>query len=303
MRPMIFLIAGVFCCSSFISSHKAFCQEGSNPNVLGVTIPLWEEDPPRYQQGAPLEQVDERGSYSMVSRPTITLYMPSTENMTGMALVICPGGGYGKLDWKTHVLYAAEVFNNRGIAIIGLKYRTRPPFVGSNSDIQELTLLDAQRAIRLIRSRAEEWGLDSNQIGIAGYSAGANLAMNLAANFDLGNSEAPDPVDRLSSRPDFAIGMATWHWRQKQSPFLFSKLTPPIYLLHATNDGISGGAPIELPKQIAKDLEELGVPVFLDIFDQGAHGVGNLIPQRVKNGFPPAQWPDRFLNWYQQLSH
>jgi hypothetical protein len=125
--------------------------------------------------------------------------------------------------------------------------------------------------------------------------------MNLAANFDAGDATAADLIERQSSRPDFAVGLATWHWRQKQSPFVFRQDTPPVFLVHATNDGIQGGAPIELPRQIKADLEKLGVPVAMAVFDEGAHGVGNLIPQRVKRGFPPAKWPEVLLKWLEEL--
>jgi acetyl esterase/lipase len=182
-----------------------------------------------------------------------------------------------------------------------LKYRLRPPHKLDNAGIQALTLLDAKRAVRLVRQRAAEWGIDPHKIGIAGYSAGGNLSMNLAANFDAGDPQSADPIERVSSRPDFAVGLATWHWRQKESPFVFHKDTPPVFLVHATNDGITGGAPIEMPKQIEADLEKLGVPVRMEIFDEGSHGVGNLIPQRVKNGFPPAKWPELLLDWLKSV--
>ena len=142
-----------------------------------------------------------------------------------------------------------------------------------------------------------EWGIDPHQIGVAGYSAGANLAMNLAANFDGGDPTAGDPIERQSSRPDFVVGLATWHWRQKESPFHFPKDAPPVFLVHATDDGIGGGAPIEMPRAIKSDLEKLGVPVRMVEFDVGGHGVGNLIPQRVQHDFPPAKWPDLLLEW------
>lgn len=265
-------------------------------------IPLWQGEPPQFQSGAPAEIFDPRGKFTNVTRPEIAVFSADPDRKTGMAIIVCAGGGYGSLDWKTHVIYAADVFNPKGVTIIGLKYRTRPPFKGTNSEIQALTLLDAKRAVRLVRYRAKAWNINPQQIGIAGYSAGGNLAMNLAANFDAGTPDATDPIDRESSRPDFAIGLATWHWRQKKSPFQFSRNTPPVFLVHATNDGIKGGAPIELPREIAADLQKLNVPVKLAVFDVGAHGVGNLIPQRVKHGFPPAKWPDLFLDWYQQIS-
>ncbi len=264
-------------------------------------IPLWNGKPPQFLENAPAEFVEERGTIRNVTRPSITLLLPPWEKRIGAAIIVCAGGGYGALDWKTHVIHAAEVFNPKGVAIIGLKYRLRPPHKVDNAGIQALTLLDAKRAVRTVRHRATEWGIDPRKIGVAGYSAGGNLAMNLAANFDGGDPQATDPIERESSRPDFAVGLATWHWRQKESPFTFRKDTPPVFLVHATNDGIGGGAPIEMPRAIKADLEKLGVPVRLVEFDEGGHGVGNLIPQRVKSGFPPAKWPELLLEWLDGL--
>jgi acetyl esterase/lipase len=265
--------------------------------LRAAEIPLWPEQPPQFLEGAPAETRDEHGRIRNVSVPTLIPFLAPKEQRNGMAIVICSGGGYGGHDFKTHVIYAAEVFNRLGVSVIGLKYRTRPPHKLDNAGIQALTLLDAKRALRLVRHHADEWQLDPDRIGIAGYSAGANLAMNLAANFDRGDPNVADPIERLSSRPDFAVGCATWHWRKKESPFRFPKDAPPVYLVHATNDGINGGAPIELPRQIKRDLEALGVPVRMDEFDVGSHGLGNLIPKRVKHGFPPARWPQLLLSW------
>ena len=111
----------------------------------------------------------------------------------------------------------------------------------------------------------------------------------------------PIPSSARAAAPIFAVGLATWHWRQKESPFVFRKDTPPVFLVHATNDGITGGTPIELPRVIKADLEELGVPVRMAEFDVGAHGVGNLIPQRVKSGFLPAKWPELLMKWLESL--
>jgi acetyl esterase/lipase len=248
----------------------------------------------------PAETVDANARIRMVSLPTLSANLPPHGKGTGMAIIVCPGGGYGALDWKTYV-YAADYFVPKGVAVVGLKYRTRPPYRVDNAGIQEIALLDAKRALRTVRDRAKELHIDPNQVGIVGYSAGAKLAMNLAANFDAGDKQTTDPVERQSSRPDFAVGLATWHWGKKKSPFTFPKDAPPVFLVHATNDGIGGGAAIELRKAIKADLEKLGVPVHLEIFDEGAHGVGNLIPQRVKNGFPPAKWPELLLKWLERL--
>jgi acetyl esterase/lipase len=276
---------------------KRLLGEGTPDPIL-----LWTGTPPRFVEHAPPETVTDHPSIRNVSVPTISVYLPPAEKCTGMAIIICAGGGYGGLDWKTHVVYAARVFNARGVAVVGLKYRTRPPNGKSNEDIQAIAWLDAKRAVRLVRQRAKEWGINPDQVGVAGYSAGANLARNLAANFDAGEAQAADPVERQSSRPDFVIGLATWHWRQKQSPFKFGTNTPPVFLVHATNDGIEGGAPIELPRAIRDDLKRLGTPVRMVEFDEGAHGVGNLIPQRVEHGFPPAKWPELFLQWFGEIA-
>jgi acetyl esterase/lipase len=299
------------CCGSWAAEERSaraggLAQNEQSPSKVPgdrapITVPLWPGKPPKFLDDAPAEIVEANGSIRMVSIPALTAYLPARGKGTGLAIIVCAGGGYGALGWKTHVVYAADYFVPKGVAVIGLKYRLRPPYRVSNAGIQEITLLDAQRAVRLVRSKAKEWHIDPRKIGIAGYSAGANLAMNLAANFDAGDQQSPDPVERQSSRPDFAVGLATWHWRQKESPFKFRKDTPPMFLVHATNDGIRGGAPIEMPRAIKADLEKLGVPVHMEEFDQGAHGVGNLIPQRVKSGFPPAKWPDLLLKWLATL--
>lgn len=260
------------------------------------TLPLWPDEPPQFLPGAPPETVDEAGRIRGVTLPSLTLFPISGDKNSGRAVIVCAGGGYGGLDWKTHVVYAAEVFGPLGVRVIGLKYRTRPPHLLPNEGIQALTLLDAGRAVRVVRHRAVEWGIDPDQVGIVGYSAGANLAMNLVANFDKGDPVAADPVDRLSSRPDFAVGLGTWHWRMPENPFVFRKESPPVYLVHATTD-----QPVEIARNIVDDLRALGVPARLDLFEEGGHGVGNLVPQRVRNGFAPARWPWLLLEWLDTL--
>jgi len=279
--------------------------EAALKTILGPDTPdpilLWPGVPPQGLADPPDEIVEAAARIRLVARPSISVYLPPRAERPCRALIICPGGGYGGLDWRTHVVYAAAVFNARGVAVVGLKYRTRPPHAVDNAGIQALALLDAKRAVRLVRQRAAQWHLDPARIGVAGYSAGGNLAINLAAHFDRGDPQAADPIDRLSSRPDFVVGLATWHWRQKVSPFVFGPDTPPVFLVHATNDGQPGGAPIELPQAIKAQLEALGVPVRMEVFEQGSHGVGNLLPQRVQHGFPPTTWPDRLLKWLGEI--
>jgi predicted esterase len=255
-------------------------------------ILLWPDKPPQFLENAAPEVIKDNKTIQSVSVPTITPYLPPKENRNDMAIVVCAGGGYGGHAWKTHVVFAAQVFNPMGVAVIGLKYRTRPPQLLPNEGIQALTLIDAKRALRLVRHRAAEWGINPAKVGVAGYSAGANLAMNLAANHDLGYPAATDPIERLSSRPAFAVGLGTWHWRNSENPFVFKPNSPPVYFVYATTD-----KPIEIATNIVADLKELGVPAHLNIHEEGGHGVGNLIPQRMKNGFPGAQWPELLIEW------
>lgn len=255
---------------------------------------LWPGKPPRALDNPPPEEVTPEGRIKVVSQPSISVYLLPRDKSTGLAIIMCPGGGYGLLDWVTHVEGSAACLVPEGIAVIGLKYRTCKPYPVSR-EIRDIALLDVQRAVRLVRSRAAEWNINPKKIGVAGYSAGADLAMHLAGNFDYGQPESPDPVERVSCRPDFVVGCSTWHWRETKSPYRFRRDTPPVFLVHATNDGLPGkdgkiaGAPIQLPKEIRAQLEELGVPVRMAIFEEGGHGVGNLIPARYKNGFPGAQ--------------
>jgi len=269
-------------------------------------ILLWPHEPPKAIDDAPPEVVTPEGRIKVVSTPSISVYLPLEGKRTGMALIMCPGGGYGGLDWLTHMVGSATCLVPEGIAVIGLKYRLCNPYP-VNRDIQKIALLDVQRAVRMVRSRAVEWGIDPGKIGVVGYSAGANLTMVLAGNFGDGDPQSPDPVERVSCRPDFVAGCATWHWRELKSPFVFRKDSPPTFLVHAINDGVPnaegkiGGAPIQLPQEIKAQLEQLGVPVRMEVFNEGGHGVGNLIPTRYQNGFPGAQWPKLLVKWHSTL--
>jgi acetyl esterase/lipase len=305
----LFVAISVFSCVD-AAGREMTVAERKIIQIFGPETPspilLWPEKPPRAIDNPPEEVVTPEGRIRVISTPTISVYLPQAEKRTGRAIIMFPGGGYGGVDWVTHVVGSATCLNPEGIAVIGLKYRTCKPYPVDRS-IQQLALLDAQRAVRLVRSRALEWGINPKQIGVAGYSAGANLAMMLAGNFDSGDSASSDPTERISSRPDFVVGCATWHWREPKSPFVFRKDTPPVFLVHATNDGLPGpdgrigGAPIQLPREIKQELEKLDVPVSMIEFDEGGHGVGNLIPTRYRHGFPGAQWPKLLGEWLKSL--
>lgn len=260
-------------------------------------VPLWPDKPPGFVENAPAETADKNGTVENVSIPAITVYLPPKDRSTGLALVVCPGGSYRLLGWAAHVALTAQYFNPRGIAVIGLKYRTSPPNKISPGD-RNIPLTDLKRALRTVRFRAGEWNIDPHKIGVAGYSAGANLALTLAGGFDEGDSGSHDPIERLGCRPDFVVACSAWHWRQKTSPFTFPQNTPPLFLVHAADDAI---APVELPYAIKGQLEGLGVPVHLEVYNEGGHSVAHLVPRRIEQNIPASKWPERMMEWLDGL--
>jgi acetyl esterase/lipase len=229
-----------------------------NPQV----IPLWTGTPPNPQPaGAPEERVEDGPAVWLrhVRNPAIEVRLPARGNATGQAVVVCPGGGYGGLAYDWEGTDIAAWLNSRGIAAIILRYRL--PADGDVTHRKWLVpLLDAQRAIRLTRARASEWGLNPAKVGIIGFSAGGHLAATAGTLFDAGEPAAADPVDRLSSRPDFLILVyavismqpETTHAGSRQNLLgdnppadlvkrysaerQVTAATPPSFLVHAEDD-------------------------------------------------------------------
>jgi len=169
------------------------------------TLPLWPDNIPNYQKTDEIEIRDTTDAVriSYVQKPDVSVYLPSKGNATGQAVVICPGGGYRILAYDKEGADIAKWLNSKGIAAIVLKYRL--PLSKSNIVNHKSPLLDAQRAIRLTRYYANEWNIKKDKIGIMGFSAGGHLAATAGTHFDAGDSSASDPVEFMSSRPDFMV--------------------------------------------------------------------------------------------------
>ena len=215
---------------------------------------------PNYKKTNEVEKRDSSGivRISLVQQPMIDVYLPSKQNATGQALVVCPGGGYGILAYDWEGTDIAKWLNANGIAAIVLKYRL--PNSKSNIDPKLSPLLDAQRALRFVRANAEKWNIKKDKIGIMGFSAGGHLASTAGTHFDKGNPNATDSIDRISSRPDFmilmypVITMSQPYMHQGSRNNLISAMadsstakyysndlqvtgeTPPTLLVHATDD-------------------------------------------------------------------
>jgi endo-1,4-beta-xylanase len=199
--------------------------------------------------------------------------------------VIAPGGGHAEL-WVDHEGYAvAKWLSEHGVAGFVLKYRLARE-AGSTYTIEGNSLPDMQRAIRLVRSRAAEWGVDPQRVGVMGFSAGGDIAARAATQFDAGDSAAADPVDRLSSKPAFQALI----YPGLPPDLPVSRNEPPAFLLCGADDraGISEGLPA-----LFIQLKHAAVPAELHVYAGVGHGFGI----RSANTGAIAAWPDQFLEW------
>ena len=233
-----------------------------------------------------------------VSRPTLTIYRPDAVKNTGTAMVICPGGGYWDLYWELEGEEVADWLNAQGMTGIILKYRCprRPGDV--KGEPAPGPRLDAQRAVRLVRSRAAEWGIDPKRIGVVGFSAGGHLALATAINFNDRLYEPIDAVDKLSSRPDFAVACYPGYMKVKdrdavRPDFHIPAETPPIFLSHASDDRESNGGCISENSVFTYlALRRAGIPTELHVYATGDHDFG--VRQNEKL---PSSWPRLCVNW------
>jgi acetyl esterase/lipase len=229
-----------------------------------------------------------------VSKPTIVVYRPAKDKDTGAAVLICPGGGYHNLFWDLHGEEVADWLTSIGVTGIILKYRCprregedkKEPAVGP--------LKDAQRAVSLVRRKAPDWGIDPKRIGMMGFSAGGHLVGATATNFDRRSYEPIDEVDRVSCRPDFGVmlysGYLKYDDRDELKPDLrVSAHTPPIMLVHATDDPVSA---VENSVVMYRALQRAKVPVQMHLYAIGGHPFGVR-----KRGLPVDSWPQRCEEW------
>lgn len=241
--------------------------------------------------------------------PTLTVFLPEAGRGDGSAMVICPGGGYGGLaphEGRDYALF----LNREGMACFVLKYR-----LGSHGYRHPAMLQDAARAVRLVRSRAGEWGVDRDRVGIMGSSAGGHLASTLVTHFDAGQPGAADVVERESSRPSLGVlcypvitlGAFT-HQGSKRNllgpdpdPALVEHLSnerqvrkdgPPVFVWHTVEDT---AVPVENALLFADGLRKAGVPFDLHVYEKGRHGIGlSAKPPAFENPHP---WARDLVFW------
>ena len=238
-----------------------------------------------------------------VTKPTVTILRPPKDKNTGTAIVICPGGGYWNLAWDLEGEEVAAWLNAAGVTGVVLKYRV-PRRAGQPEPLPAPgPLLDAQRAVSLVRSHAAEWGINSNRIGILGFSAGGHLAVATATHFDQRAYEPIDEIDKVGCRPDFAVAVYPGYFIEQQpagveinkrvlAPYIrIPKETPPVFLVHASDDTMAGP---ENSVVMYLALKQANIPTELHVYAKGGHGFGVR-----KSNLPCSTWTDRCVAWLQ----
>ncbi|MEJ7739341.1 MAG: alpha/beta hydrolase [Chitinophagaceae bacterium] len=255
-------------------------------------IPLWPNGAPGSEgkTGAEKVRIAETGDHvvSNIHHPSITPYLPA-KNASGVAVIIAPGGGHREL-WIDHEGYnPASWFRDHGIAAVVLKYRLARD-TNSTYAIEKEALADIQRAIRLVRSRAKEWNIDTTKIGVMGFSAGGELAALSAMRFDE-DKAGKDVIDHHRSFPNFQALIYPGGSKNIEA----KKNAPPLFLVGGYKDrpDISEGI-----AQVYLKYKQAGIPAELHIYSDAGHGFG----MRKSNQRAVSHWPERFMEWLAEIN-
>jgi len=258
------------------------------PLEAGKTVvPLWTAD--RLTQkgdgGAEVFTRSKEGrvqSVVNIHNPSIELRLAPPEKRNGTAVILIPGGGNRTVVVGSEGIDAAAKLNKLGVSAFILRYRIQP----YDSAVEGLA--DTARAVRIVRARAKEWGVDPDRIGVMGFSAGGEQAAWITLKFDRGDSKATDIIDQTSSRPDFVV-MIYAGWKNMDTSNI-PKDAPPTFL---TSAGADDAFHARQTVQFFSALFEAGIPAELHIYSHGGHG-GAINP---RGGIPFGTWDQRFVDW------
>jgi acetyl esterase/lipase len=250
-----------------------------------VVVPLWTNGAPGFESRRDEPELARDYWVRHINNPSLTVFLPAKDKANGAAMVIVPGGGHRELVFNAEGVDPARYLNNLGVAAFALKYRlareTNSPYTIDNA--RE----DAQRAMRLVRSRAKEWNLDPERIGIMGFSAGGELTSLLAFGKTDGNPDAVDPIDRVSCRPDFLVEI---YPGPLGLPDAVPTNAPPAFFLAANDDA----GPARTITGLLEKYRAAGVPVEVHLYAQGSHAFNMGHRSKlatIKN------WPQRLADW------
>lgn len=258
-----------------------------------VVVPLWPAGAPGSAARMHEPEKIAGNNVSNIHHPSLTLYLPAKDKATGCAVVVAPGGGHSRLAFEHEGHAVGRWLAGHGIAAFILKYRlarddATPAGATQPYAIDRDELGDAQRAIRLVRSRAAEWNVDPKRIGILGFSAGGEVTILAGTRGMAGDSAATDPIDRLSSRPDFFAPI--YPGGLQRTDIALSKDLPPVFLLCGANDRATIS---ELLPEFFVKCKKAGMDAELHIYAGIGHGFG----VRDTNKSPAGAWLSRFQDW------
>jgi acetyl esterase/lipase len=249
-------------------------------------VPLWPNGAPGFEERRNEPERAESYWVRNIHNPSLTVFLPAKEKATGAAVLVCPGGGHKELVFNAEGVEAARYLADLGVTAFALKYRLGRE-EGSPYKVDKHAREDGLRAMRLIRSRAQDWNLDPKRIGIMGFSAGGEVVSMVAYTPGEGAADAPDPIDRADSRPDFQVMI---YPGPLGIPGVIPTNAPPAFLLVANDDG--GAA--RVIAGLFQKMRDAKVPVEAHIFARGGHAfnMGNRSKLATLKG-----WPQRLADW------
>jgi len=280
------------------------CASAVHAQTLTV-IPIWPEGVPGAKPGGGEERTVDDRVYN-VQHPTLTVFPADPARAVGTAVIMCPGGGYVRLAITKEGNGFARILNDIGVTVFILKYRMAE--FGHPAPLQ-----DVLRSVRLVRSRAAEFGIDSGRIGVMGASAGGHLAASAATLFDAPEGRTGAALDAVSGRPDFVSLMYPVITMKPPFAHMGSRkallgaeppdalvermsvetqvtaATPPVFMVHTGEDT---SVPLENSLLFFQALRKAGVPAELHLFEKGAHGFGT-----AAGLGPTSDWPARLDAW------
>lgn len=282
-------------------------------------IKLWPKEIPNHQESSEVE-IQEKGDLlwiENVQEPTLEVFLPSKDRANGMAVVLCPGGGYAGLSYEHEGTDVAKLLNSEGYAAFVLKYRlpqSKSVILSHKAPVQ-----DAQRALRMVRAYSNKWGIDKNQIGIMGFSAGGHLASTLAVHYKDKHYANIDSVDALSAKPNFivliypVITMNKGYTHQGSRANLLgeksdqklvayfsnelyvNKSTAPVFIIHSSDDA---AVPVKNSLLFYEALQKENINSEIHIYESGGHGYG----LKTEKDGTFTTWPERLFEWLERLN-
>jgi len=253
----------------------------SQPQV----IPLWKNGAPGFENRKDIPEQAKDYWVKNINNPSVTVFMPPREKANGCAVIVAPGGGFRLLVFDAEGKQAAEFLNSIGVTVFVLKYRL--PEEANSPYSPENVQQDAHRAIRLVRSRADEFHIDPKRIGMLGFSAGGAVIMMVAFDKGDGDPNALDKIDRLNGRPDFQMLV----YPGGTAPEKISADAPPAFLICANDDEYGCD---EVTMDLLQKFRAANVPVEAIFLTKGKHAfnLGNRSPLITVN-----TWPQRMADW------